>query len=144
MRLSDQPEYLVAVPAAVEGDLSTARENLNIVLRRARGEGDTLTVGLLLQLLGDVEARDGNISLAHSLHEEAIALNPHTPICLFYYARGLVRAFRKPELALIRLTEVEAFLESDRWNPKEEDELPKLWYEREIEALRQEIASLDS
>src|SRR5438093_9463178 len=82
MRLSDQPEYRVAIPAAMSGDYSTARDNLNVLIWRARGENDVQTLGHLLQVLGDVEARTGNEEFGHALHMEAVGLDADSPLPL--------------------------------------------------------------
>ena len=121
MKLSEQPEYLVAIPAALSRDFSTARKNLQILLSRAKGEKDTQTTGYLLQVLGDVEAEADNIEVAHSLHEEALSLDPGNPRPQLLYAKGLLRAFRRPDLALRRLTEVETLISSGRWEPDEDE-----------------------
>jgi predicted Zn-dependent protease len=140
MRLSDEPQYLAAVPAAYNGDFETARINLKALISRARIEGDTLTAGYLLQVLGDVEARANNTEVAHSLHQEALSLDAGNPLPLLLYAKGLLRAFRRPDLALSRLVEVQALIESGRWKPGE-DEPNREWYEREISDLRHEITN---
>ena len=80
MRLSDQPEYLTAIPAALNGDYVTARSNLLPLLSRARAEGDTATICYLLQTMGDIEARSGNQDRGHKLHLEAVALDPKSPL----------------------------------------------------------------
>ena len=138
MRLSDQPEYRVAIPASHSGDFATARANLETLVSRARSEGDIQTASYLLQVLGDVEARAGNIELAHSLHKEGLALDPGSPLPLLHYAKGLLRAFKRPDLALSRLAEAEALLTSGNWRPGE-SEMSRDWYETEFNELRNEI-----
>lgn len=140
MKLSEQPEYLVAIPAAASKDFSTARKNLQILLSRARGEKDSQTTGYLLQALGDVEAEAGNVEIAHSLHEEALSRDSGNPLPLLLYAKGLLRAFRRPDLALKRVAEIESLMSSGRWTPGK-DEPSREWYQAELTTLRQEIQS---
>ncbi len=137
MKLSEQPEYLSAIPAAVNGDLDTARNNLSIVITRAQSEKDIHTYGYLLQVLGDIEARSGNIDLAHSYHQEAIQIDPSSALPLLLYAQGLLRAFDQPDLALSCLTNIESFLSSKQRAPSAKD-LSYEWYQKEIQKLKKE------
>jgi len=141
MRLSDQPEYRVAIPAAMSGDYSTARDNLNVLIWRARGENDVHTLGHLLQVLGDVEARTGNEEFGHALHMEAVRLDADSPLPLLRYAQGLLEAFRRADLAKERLADAEAMLNSKR--ALGTDELPRSWYQAEFERLRKELERLE-
>lgn len=137
MKLSQQPEYLVAVPAAVSGDFLLARQHLETLLSRVEAGDDFSSLGYVLQILGDVEANLGNSERATQLHERAIALDAQSPLPYLFYAQGLLRAFRDPEKSLAALREAEKVLLSD-WR-ESDDELPKSYYEHEIHALRDEI-----
>jgi len=137
MRLSDQPEYKAAIPAALDGDFATARYNLRALMARADAEGDKASAGYLRHILGDIEAKAGNPTLGHSLHLEAIALDPQSPLSLLLYAQGLLRAFREPDLAKARLTEAKTLLGTSP--PSDSNELPPEWYEKEFDELHQEI-----
>jgi len=138
MRLSDQPEYLAAIPAMYEGDYVTARRNLRAVLSRAEAEADTLTASYLLQLLGDTEARSGDKALAHTLHGKALSLDPVNPHSLLIYARSLFSAFREPALAQLRIAEVESLIQSPTWVP-DGDDPDRAWYQQECKKLRASI-----
>ena len=120
------------------GDLLTVRQNLQELIIRARGKGDNLTTGFLLQKLGDVEAMSGNVERAESLHSEALALDPDNPLPLLLYAKGLLKAFRRPDLALTQLGVLEKLLNSGRW-VQGDDEPPREYYESEASILRKEI-----
>ena len=138
MRLSDEPEYRLVIPAILDGDFTTARANLKTLISRAQAEGDTLTTGYLLQVLGDMEAHAGDTKMAHSLHEQALAMDPNNPLPLLLYAQGLLRAFHQPDLARSRLAEAEVLVKSGCWKPGK-DEPSREWYEREFKNLRSEI-----
>ena len=141
MRLSDQPEYRVAIPAAVSGDYATARSNLEVLILRARAENDGFVLGHLLQTLGDVEARCGNEELGHKLHMEAVQLDAESPYPLLRYAQGLLGAFRRADLAKARLADAEAMLNSK--SSLGADELSRTWYQSEFERLRKGLAHLE-
>jgi len=72
------------------------------------------------------------------LHKEGLALDPGSPLPLLHYAKGLLRAFKRPDLALSRLAEAEALLTSGNWRPGE-SEMSRDWYETEFNELRNEI-----
>jgi predicted Zn-dependent protease len=138
MKLSEQPEYLLAIPAAVIGDYPTARQNLRILITRAEDERDTITLCYLLQRLGDIEAKTGNPELGHSLHKQAIDIDSGSPFSLFTYANSLFDVFKSPDLALASLNELEKMLNSGQWKPDEHD-LSKEWYEKNIIDVRYKI-----
>ncbi len=139
MKLSEQPEYLVAIPAEMRKDFSVARESLEALISRTEVEGDVLTLGSLLQTLGDVEAQAGNIQRATELHKRAISLDPHSPLPYLLYAKGLFRAFGNPNASLIALGEAENILATE-WQGGE-DELPKIYYEMEFQILKDKITN---
>ena len=141
MRLSDQPEYRVAIPAAMSGDYATARSNLEMLISRARSEKDGPSLGQLLQTLGDVEARCGNEELGHKLHMEAVQLDAKSPYPLLRYAQGLLDAFKRADLAKARLADAEAMLNLK--TSLAPDELPRTWYQSEFERLRKGLAHLE-
>ena len=136
MRLSDQREYLDATVATTEGNFEVARVKWKTLLARARAESDTFNVVGLLQRLGDVEAEAANFDLAHSLHMEALQLDPSSPLPVLLYAKSLLHIFRRPDLARSRVADAQALLASLK---PSEDELPKSWYEKEIHALVRHI-----
>src|SRR6267142_3303294 len=119
MKLSEQREYLIAIPAKVRGDYQTARSNLEALISRLRIEPGTPWLGFILQTLGDVEALDGRLEEGHRLHQEAVALDPGSPMPLLHYAEGLLRAFARPDLAKLRLSEAEAKLADSSWRETE-------------------------
>jgi len=142
MKLSDQEEYLIAIPAAVAGDYASARQNLQILIKRALDEEDTITACHLLQTLGDVEVGAGNAEIAHALHEQALGIDRDSIYPLFTYAKSLFRIFRRPDLALLRLNELEELLTSGRWEPSDND-MSREWYERNMAYLRQQLEELE-
>src|SRR3954471_22450346 len=103
MRLSEQPEYLIAIPAAVDGDYVTARRNLDILIKRGREQQAALEVAYLLHVRGDVEARVGNVTECHSLHSSAIGMFPDIPLGYIQYASGLLKHLRDRAGALKQL-----------------------------------------
>jgi hypothetical protein len=138
MKLSEQPEYRIAIPAAAIGDYATARTNLETLVARAEAQGDETIAGYLLQKLGNVEASAGNFELGHALHKRAIDLDPSSPSPVLLYARGLAREFRQPAQALAHLATVEAWVSSPNWTPQE-DEFGREWYMHECQELRASI-----
>lgn len=140
MRLSDQPEYLNAVLASVDGHFSTARENFEVLIARAEIEEDLPTLSFLLQLLGNVEAKAGDPELGHQYHKRALTLGMDIPFIYLQYAKGLLNSFGRDDLATLQLTAAEDFLNSTRWLAGEDD-LPREWYEQEIANVRAEIRS---
>lgn len=139
MRLSDQAEYLIAIPAMVAGDHARARSNLATLLVRAEADGDLCAVGYLLQTLGNIEAKDGNLAAGHALHQRAINLDPKSPLPLLEYAKGLFRVFECSSLAEEQLARAEALLSSTSWIP-EEDEPSREWYQKELDELRDKMS----
>lgn len=138
MRLSDDDDYRIAVPAASAGNFDTARKGFERLISKARALADKHSLEYLLQSLGDMEARAGNLERALSLHAEAIRLDATSPLPVLAYAQGLAWSFANPDEALLQLLNCEALLES--YHAASEDELPVEWYEKEIDALRKEIA----
>lgn len=114
------------------------KQEIKLLIARMRKEEDNLITGYLLQTLGDMEAKDGNIEVAHSLHLDAINLDPNTPLPHLLYATGLIRAFNRPELALIKIQEIRSLLDSEAWQPNVNE--PSLaWYINELDSLTEEI-----
>jgi predicted Zn-dependent protease len=142
MRLSEQPEYLIAIPAVVDGDYETARRNLDILLERGREQQATEQVAYLLHVLGDVEARAGNVAECHSLHSSAIEMFPDIPLSYIHYATGLLKHLRDRVGALGQLERAESLLGTERWRASGDD-LPRHWYEEEIQKLRSEASGND-
>ena len=142
MRLSEQPEYLTAIPAAVDGDYDTARRNLETLIRRGREQQATEQVAYLLHVLADVEARAGNAAECHSLHSSAIEMFPDIPLSYIHYATGLLRHLRDRAGALAQLERAESLLGTERWRASGDD-LPRHRYEEEIRKLRNEASGTD-
>ena len=135
MRLSDQPEYLAAVPAIADGDYDTGRRNLERLLVTCRERADVATTGFVLQLLGDLEARSGNFDKGRAFYEEAVRLDSASPLPLLLYAKSLATLFADRDLALLRLAEAEQIFNAATWRPIE-DGLDREWYQRECNAVR--------
>ena len=138
MKLSEQPEYLVAIPAKLEGNFTLARKNLQVLVARAEDQGDIRALGYLLQTLGDCEAHDGNHQRGAELHQKAISLDPNSPMPYLFYAQGLFRAFGNRDASLAMLSEAEQVLAMSQCD---EDEMPKSYYEREFQILKDEISN---
>lgn len=134
IRLSEYPEYMAAVPAAVRGDYSLARSNLETLIAKIEPSCEPGDLAHVIQILADVEAQAGNTELGLRLQERAVALGGDHPLLPILCAKSLLRSFKRPDLALARLSEAESALTSN-WNPIPDD-MPRDWYEREISSLR--------
>ena len=139
IRLSDQPEYLRAIPAFASRDYDTARQDLNVLIARVRNSGEPSEVAFLLHILGDVEAESGHPEKGHMLHQEAISLDEGHPSAYISYAKGLLRSFIEPDLALDQLRRAEEIVQSANWVPAADD-LPRMYYANEIADIRKEVA----
>ena len=137
MRLSDQREYLTAIPAAADGDFATARANLATLIERGRVEHADEQVAYLTHVLADVEARAGNLDRCHFLHASAIEMFPDVPLSYIHYATTLIRRLGERERAFDELMKAERLLGTERWRMTGDD-LPEHWYREEIEKLRSE------
>ncbi len=135
VKLSEFPEYLAAVPAAVAGDFATARANLEVLFAKVEPLESPEHSAYLLQLLGDVEARSGNREKALSLYTRAVDVDCFNPLTRLHCAKSLLDHLHSPSLALARLKEAESLLASDAWHPSEDD-MSRHWYEREIQSVR--------
>ena len=135
VRLSQYPEYLAAIPAAAAGDFVSARSNLEALLAKIEAQADPQHLAYVVQLIADVEAQTGNAGKALALHERALAIDATSPLTRLKCAKSLVSHLGRPELALVRLREAESLLASDQWQPSEDD-MPRQWYEREIQSVR--------
>ena len=138
MKLSDFPEYQTAVIASVAGDLESARTAYEFLVEQAEADDDTIAIAYLLQALGNIEARDGNIELGHELHLRAIGQSVGIPLSIISYARALTQHFGDSELALVKLNEADALISSDFWDRKR-DNIPLDSYKKMIEEVRSEI-----
>lgn len=138
MNLPEQPEYALAIPAAVKGDYETARKNLQILILRARDDGDRLNTAFLLHVLGDIEAQDGNPEIGHTYHQEAIVLHENHPLPHLMYAEGLLRAFGRPDLAMQELQKLKEILDSGKLE-EGADEKTLEWYETEHRTLTEQV-----
>jgi tetratricopeptide (TPR) repeat protein len=126
------------VPVSKREGINISIVDLKLLISRARHEGDSLTMGYLLQALGDLEAQEGNMQAAHSLHREAIELDSHTPLPYLLYATGLFRAFNRSDLAVNQIRELRVLLRSGEWKPTVNDP-SRNWYMNELNALSEEI-----
>jgi len=138
MNLTGHPEYRAAIFAATRGDHVAARAGFGNLVAQARTEGDIETLGFLLHNLGEVEARAGNHDQAHLLYREAISLDPLSPQPLLFYAQSLLRAFGRPGLVEEAIQEAEQRLNAPAWGQVPQ-ELPRSYYEREFQLLREEL-----
>ena len=117
---------------------STTRAQLKLLISRGQREGDTLTTGYLLQVLGDKEAEIGNIKIGHLLHRKAINLDTETPLPHLIYATGLLRAFNRPDLAIKQVRELRSLLQIGTWEPTV-NEPSHNWYLKQLNSLCDEI-----
>ncbi len=117
---------------------SITRAQLKLLISRGQSEGDTLTTGYLLQVLGDKEAEIGNIKTGHLLHRKAINLETDTPLPHLIYATGLFRAFNRPDLAIKQIRELRSLLQIGKWKPTV-NEPSRNWYLRQLNSLCDEI-----
>ncbi|MCF6203218.1 MAG: hypothetical protein L3J59_06025 [Methylococcaceae bacterium] len=117
---------------------SITRTQLKLLISRGQSEGDMLTTGYLLQVLGDKEAEIGNIKIAHLLHRKAINLDADTPLPHLIYATGLLRAFNRPDLAIKQIRELRSLLQIGKWKPTV-NEPSRHWYLKQLNFLCDEI-----
>ena len=127
MRLSEQPEYLTAIPAALNGDFETARASLKSLIARAREQQALEQVAYLTHVLADVEVRAGDQKQFHSLHASAIAMFPDVPLEYIHYATGLLKHLGDRPGALAQLAKAEQLLGTQRWTATGDD-LSERWY----------------
>jgi predicted Zn-dependent protease len=138
--LSEQPEYQLAIPAAVKGDYETASNNLRALIARASDEGDLLNTAFLLHVLGDVEAKSGHEDKGHALHAQAIELHAGQPLPHLMYAEGLLRAFKRPDLAMQELHRLREILDAGKLETGANEQTIE-WYESEYESLGKQVKS---
>lgn len=137
LNLSESPEYRAAVVASTAGELSVAREAYQHLLDQAEDDDDVIAISHLLQSLANIEARDGNLELAHELHLRAIGQSPGIPLTIIRYAKSLATHFAMAELAEEKLSEAEKMIDSERWN-RAVDSISRETYELQISQLRDE------
>ena len=140
MLLSEESDWLTAIPAAVNGELELAKVCLERLISKAHKTNDSNRLGYIYQTLGDIEARLGNIDRASTLHEQAIALDPHSPLPYLFYAQGLWKAFNNTSSSLAMIEKAHEVLSNPRWT-ETDNELPRSWYLEEFEILRKEVLS---
>ena len=140
VRLSDLSSYKTAVVATGDRKFDVARAAYRECITVCRTAGDASSLGLLLQMLGDMEAEAGNLSDFERCHAEAIALDPRSPLPRFFYARSLFRYVKDVSAAEGELGRVESMLAASNF-PCDREELPLSYYESEIRNLRAEIAN---
>jgi len=143
MRLSEQPEYLEAIPAKIQGNYNVARENLEALLLKTERMGDRETGSYLMQVLGDVEALAGNRAKAEALHLDGIRMFPTIPFGYLKFAKCLWHHLRDGESALKQISVAENVLKSSEWQTSGDD-LPREWYELEFSTLRSAIARVET
>jgi len=138
MKLSEQKEYLEAIPDAERGDYTSAINKLESLITKAKYEGDIDSEAYLCQVLGNIEAKAGNIDVAMSLHNKALTLRPNNPLEYLIFSKGLYYSFNNSDLALNKLEKLRDLLNSGNW-VNGENEPSHEWYYREIEKLETEI-----
>jgi predicted Zn-dependent protease len=141
MNLSDLPSFKRAVRAAVDADYSVARDAYLECISVCRGERDFPNVGFLLQQLADVEADSGDRDAAKRKHQEAIALDPGSPLPRIFFAQSLIRRLHDPGAAIVELDRAQSLLAASNF-PCDGQELPFTYYEREIAKLRIEALNV--
>ncbi|MFC4526710.1 hypothetical protein ISN76_04885 [Dyella halodurans] len=137
IRLSEFPEYLAAMAAAVAGNFELARANLEALIVKIDGKCESEQLAYVWQLLADVEGRAGNEERGLLLHERALAIDRSNPLMLLLCAKSLLGGFHRPDLALAHITAAEALMSSHDWI-RRDDDMPREWYAREIFAVRQQ------
>ncbi len=140
MLLSEESDWLTAIPAASNGELELAHQCLERLILKAQVSNDTDYLGYIYQTLGDIEARMGNIDRASILHEHAIALDPDSPLPYLFYAQGLWKAFGNVSSSLTMIEKANEVLNNAKWTETDE-ELPRTWYMEEFEKLRNQVLS---
>jgi len=133
----NNPDYRAAVFAATANDYAAARVGFEKLIAQSRDAGDNESLGFLLHNLGEVEARAGYPDKAHQLYREAALLDPFSPQPLLFYAQSLIKAFAAPNLAESVLQEAEQRLNSPAFDIQQE--LPRSYYVRQFELLREEL-----
>ncbi|WP_156370731.1 MULTISPECIES: tetratricopeptide repeat protein [unclassified Acidovorax] len=131
------PEYRAAVFAATAKDYTAARAGFNKLIAQSREAGDNESLGFFLHNLGEMEARAGCYDKAHELYREAALIDPLSPQPLLFYAQSLISAFEMSNLAESVLQEAEQRLTSPDFDTSRE--LPRSYYLRQFELLREEI-----
>ena len=108
---------------------------------RAEANDDDVAISFLLQSLGNVEARLGNIELGHELHLRAVGQSRGVPLNLIVYAKGLVNYFDDSDSAEQKLKQAESLIASDKWNRRLDTNSPES-YAIQIAEVRKAIADL--
>ena len=138
MKLSEFPDYQIAVTASVDGELSVARNAYERLLEQAESLDDGTAISYIMQSLANIEARDGNLELGHELHLRAIGQSPGIPFVLILYAKALASHFDLPEMASQKLNDAERLIESEKWD-RRADNIPRESYQMQIASIRREI-----
>lgn len=141
MKLSESPDYKAAVFASVNGQLDDAKQAFERLLDQAEANDDDVAISFLLQSLGNVEARLGNIELGHELHLRAVGQSRGVPLNLIVYAKGLVNYFDDSDSAEQKLKQAESLIASDKWNRRLDTNSPES-YAIQIAEVRKAIADL--
>ena len=139
MKLSESPDYKTAGFSSVNGQLDDAKQAYERLLDQAEADDDDVAISFLMQSLGNIEARLGNIELGHELHLRAIGSSHGVPFNLISYAKGLVNYFDDPESAEQKLKEAESLIQSGKWNRRLDNISPES-YADQIAEVRKFIA----
>ncbi|MFK7766142.1 MAG: hypothetical protein AB8B55_02785 [Mariniblastus sp.] len=140
MKFSQHPDYRTAVFASTEGNFAEAREAYERLLDEAENNDDEVAISFLLQSLGNIEARDGNIELAHKHHLSAIGQSDGVPLNVIQYAKALANYFALPDRALEKLNEAELMLNSSYWD-QTKDNISREDYEKLIAETREDLTA---
>jgi predicted Zn-dependent protease len=132
----------MAVMAAGDRRFDVARAAFCECIAVCRNENDNSHLGLLLQMLGDMEAEAGDAEAFTRCHTQALALDPQSPLPRLFYARSLLRHLKDPCAASAEVFSAEALLAASNFPC--DDELPFAYYEREIATLRADITAAQS
>ena len=139
MKLSEHPEYRIAVQAAMESDFDSARSAYLHLISVAANVNDDSALSYLLQCLADVEARSGNLGLGLQLHQRAIDESPNIPFVLIFFAKSLAKYFDQKQKATDILIYAETLLNSQEWIDSD-DNISVESYITQIQSARVEIA----
>ena len=63
-----------------------------------------------------MEGERGNHEAFHALHRRALALEPHAPLLLLFYARDIWAVLKDRESRLREIERLKELLASDKWD----------------------------
>lgn len=134
IKLSEIPEYLAYGDAIAKRDYEGAKRNIAKCIEIATSAGETETVALLLQFMGDTELDSGNVSAAMARYHEAELNAPDSPLTRLMFAKFLVSRCSDAPAAIKKCDEAEDILRS-KWHP-EPDDLTEEEYKLQINEIR--------